>query len=677
MAEIIQFVPKRDADARENLAEFIRRCKLELTVFGDNLAWDENYWPSAGISFGNLDQKSWVLAEKNVLQQPFLEFAKAYLRYQQGHKPTQSKTEIRALKCLEHALISSFRRADISDLNIAVLDHAAIITRNQFSSGLAYHAGRELARLASFVSEKQIVAAQFDWKSPNSRPTDTVRTGEKAKKRREEKLPNKDALNALAEIFSGKPTTPRDIFTSSVCAMLLCAPSRVSEVLSLPVDCEVWETKRDGSKAYGWRFQPGKGGLPYIKWIPKTMESLAHEAIRRIRSLTNEARNIAKWHEKNPAHFYRHRDCPSVQEDHLLSIVETSLAIGIPAENLQYCRIELRRIGLSDEEGGNTLAILNEWVRSKLPKDFPWFDRVRDLKYSNALFCLQAKQLRSDMGASPVIVWKPTNNTVNDNLFTKKGKDGYKRSSIFDRNGFNDGREVLLKVTSHQFRHLLNTMAQRGGLSQSEIARWSGRVDMKQNRAYDHMTEFELVDMIRSHDSSLSLDRPLEEIAEQVAAKMPMTRQEFNTLTMPTAHVSEYGFCVHDFTMSPCQRFRDCLNCTEQVCVKGDRRLDRIKGRYADVKHLKDQAEQEIVDGTAGADRWYEIHDLTQKRLKELIEILENPDIQDGAIIKLRNENEFSPLRRAVETRLGSRKVSSKESPLLEEMRKMLGGGLG
>ncbi|EKD74304.1 MAG: hypothetical protein ACD_45C00005G0009 [uncultured bacterium] len=54
-------------------------------------------------------------------------------------------------------------------------------------------------------------------------------------------------------------------------------------------------------------------------------------------------------------------------------------------------------------------------------------------------------------------------------------------------------RENSTPIDTHQFRHLLNTMAQRDGLSQSEIARWSGRADIKQNRVYDHMSEFELV----------------------------------------------------------------------------------------------------------------------------------------------------------------------------------------
>ncbi|MDE2420851.1 MAG: integrase [Gammaproteobacteria bacterium] len=676
MAEIIQFVPKKSAEVAENLNDFIQRCRFELTVFDANLDWDANNWPSAGVSFGNLEHKSRILAVENVMKPPFIEFAKAYFRYRQGHNPTTAKGEMTALKCLERALESSHGRADILDLNMAVLDEAATLARERYAAGSAYHAGRELAELALFVSEKRLTHSWLDWKNPNQRPTDTIRTGKKAKEIREKKLPNEEALDNLAEIFAYNPTKPRDIFTSSVCAMLLCAPSRVSEVLSLPFDCEVWETQRNGKKVYGWRFQPGKGGSPMIKWIPESMESIAQEAIKRVKLLTNEARAIAKWHEANPELFYRHKNCPDVSEDQPLSVVDASLALGITVSTERQCRRELRRFKLSDQEGGNTLSSLNKWVRNDLPKDFPWFDKARGLRYSDALFCLQAKQLRPDMPASPVMVWQPTNNTVNDDLETFQDGE-YARPSLFDRFNNNTESANALKMTSHQFRHLLNTMGQRGGLSQSAIARWSGRADMKQNRTYDHMTEYELVDMLRTHDPALSLDRSLEEVANQIAAKLPMTRQEFNALTIPTAHVTEYGFCVHDFTMSPCQRFRDCLNCTEQVCVKGDRRITRLKDRYADVQRLTSQAEAEISKGTAGADRWYQIHHLTEMRLKDLIAILENPEIQDGAIVKLRNANEFSPLRRAVEAKLGATKVESTDRSMLEDMRNLLGGGLG
>jgi len=672
LADIIQFVPRHQRATEGNLVEFIRVCRAELTVFGANLDWSANYWPAAGVSFRNLDQKARNLDPANVMKQPFLDFAKAYFRYQQGHKPTGAKNETRALRCLERALIERREGTDLQYIDLAMLDRAAVLARAQYSAGMACHVGRELARLASFLSEKNLISTRLDWKSPINRPSDTVRTGKKAQEEREKKLPASEALDALAGIFAKNPKESRDIFTTSTTALLLCAPSRVSEVLALPEDCEVWETKRDGTRACGWRFQPGKGGAPMIKWIPDAMVSVAQEAIRRIRELTKEGRHIASWLENNPEKFYRHGGCPQVPEDQPLTILETAAALGIHYENEGYCRTELLRLGLSGRDRVNSLASLNRWVHARLPDGFPWFDKQRGVRFSEALFCLQDKQLRMDTSASVFMVWKPKANTLNFDLQTREINPGYLSSSIFDRHGYNADRQNPLKVTTHQFRHLLDTMAQRGGLSQSEIARWSGRVDIKQNRVYDHMSEFELVDMLRHHDVALTLDRPLEEIAEQIASQIPMTRQEFNTLTIPTAHVTEYGFCIHDYVMAPCQRFRNCLNCSEQVCIKGDRRLDRIRARYAQVKELKERAEREIAEGSAGADRWYDIHALTEKRLAALITILEDPSIKDGAIVRLRNEHEFSPLRRAVEAKAEAGRLSEDQQPLLDGLRGLL-----
>lgn len=669
MADIVHFVPRHERSVEENLAEFIRVCRDELTVFGAGLDWSANYWPSAGISFGNLDQRTRKLRPANRFLQPFMEFAKAYIRYQQGHRPTSALIEMRALKCLERALVDRGGEVALSQVNGAVFDRAAVLARGYFSVGMAYHAGRELERLCQFLGEKHLTSTRLNWKNPHQRPADTVRTGRKALKERERKLPAEDVLDALADIFSMDPRAPRDIFTTCVTATLLCAPSRVSEVLSLREDCEVWETKRDGTRAYGWRFQPGKGGAPMIKWVPDAMATVAQEAVRRIRVMSAEARRIAAWLEENPNTFYRHVACPQVLEDAPLAAHQVAAALGMVFDTESRVWVELRRFQVPVTEGNISLAGLNRWLRGRLPEDFPWYDKLRGLKYSDALFCLQAKQLRSDMPASPCMVWKPTVNVFNNDLGPRELGGGHVSRSIFDRHGYNKGREHPLKATSHQFRHLLNTMAQRGGLSQSAIARWSGRTDVKQNRVYDHMSEFELVDMLRSHDIGLTLDRPLQEIADHITQQLPITRQEFNTLSMPTAHVTEYGFCVHDFVMSPCQKFRDCLNCSEQVCIKGDARLARIRVRHEQVKQLLLRAEQEIAQGSAGSDRWYEIHLLTEKRLRGLIAILEDTSLQDGTIVRLRNEHEFSPLRRAVEAKAGAGVLHEGEQLLLNELR--------
>lgn len=74
------------------------------------------------------------------------------------------------------------------------------------------------------------------------------------------------------------------------------------------------------------------------------------------------------------------------------------------------------------------------------------------------------------MPKSPIMIWHPTNNTINHDLQSREASPEYLVPSIFDRHGFNTQENSKLKANSHQFRHLLKTMAQRCGLSQSEIS---------------------------------------------------------------------------------------------------------------------------------------------------------------------------------------------------------------
>jgi hypothetical protein len=92
------------ADRRQteagNLAKFINLARNELTVFGSDLNWDADYWKSAGVTFANLDQKSRSYNSNNSLNPSFRDFAKAYYRYQQGHRPTKNTIIVIMLRCL-------------------------------------------------------------------------------------------------------------------------------------------------------------------------------------------------------------------------------------------------------------------------------------------------------------------------------------------------------------------------------------------------------------------------------------------------------------------------------------------------------------------------------------------------------------------------------------------------
>ncbi|EID8805276.1 integrase, partial [Escherichia coli] len=253
-----------------------------------------------------------------------------------------------------------------------------------------------------------------------------------------------------------------------------------------------------------------------------------------------------------------------------------------------------------------------------------------------------------------------------------------KHTSIFDRHRYHAVNGEPVKLTSHQARHLLNTIAQRGGLSNLEIAKWSGRADVKQNRTYNHMTEYELVGMAERLDSSKALFGP----AGEVAKHFPVTMLEFNTLEHAAVHVTEYGYCVHDYTIGPCEKFRDCINCNEQVCIKGEDTeiLDRIKKRLVTLEQMLCIADEAVESGEMGADRWYQYHKKTVTRLRELVAILENPDIENGAQIKLRG-NDFSQLRRVVAktsiVAIEQKGKESEEAVMLDDLKTLLGGGLG
>lgn len=688
MDNLFYFKSKSSKKSEENLLDFIYRCKNNLTVFGEDLKWDYPVWAKVA-TFSKLGSKSRVFRPHYAMDKDFMDFAKSYLRYQQGHKPTKEKQEMYALKAIEAALVHFFGNGCISKINLSVLNKSMELAGDFYSAGSLYKCGREIERLAKFLTTNKLVSAKLDdWKSPQKRPDDSVRTGAAAKKEREKKLPNEAALNAIAEIFANNPTNNRDIFVTSIFAILMSAPSRISEVLSLPADCEYIEKDKNGVERYGLRFFSGKGYEGDIKWIPSVMVDITKEAIRRIKKETQPARDFALWLENNSDKFYRinnndefnsnvnsnfntdsntklnskvpqhkkNKDKHKHYEDNeLLTTSQVCKELGVDYENSKAdaCAY-LKNYGFKTEDNSYTLKTLWKDILKTLPDDYIWFNKEQKIKFSNALFCMKRNQLHATRGEIFHSLYRP------DHCFFNKDVSGADHSrNIFTRNGYKDENGNPITIRSHQIRHLLNTIAQRGGLSNQEIAKWSGRADVKQNRVYNHMSEFEMVKMAEAVDITKGFSVAS---MEPIPTNLPVSTQEFNLLETGAVHITEYGYCVHDYTMSPCNKFRDCLNCTEQVCVKGSSvKLEIMKERLQRQEQTYQKVKQSMDEDETGADRWLEHHYKTLVRLKDLIAILENPEIPDGSQIKLRG-NDFSYLSRVMD------KEESKYLPINKEL---------
>jgi predicted nucleic acid-binding Zn-ribbon protein len=80
--------------------------------------------------------------------------------------------------------------------------------------------------------------------------------------------------------------------------------------------------------------------------------------------------------------------------------------------------------------------------------------------------------------------------------------------------------------------------------------------------------------------------------------------------------------------MAPCQMHRDCLNCGEQVCVKGEPEKERrVREAHAEATRLVAMADQAAADGELGACEWAEHHGAQLARITALLDILDDPAV--------------------------------------------------
>lgn len=669
MTNVFLFKSKAQVVASENISDFVRQCRDDMTAFGDVISWDHWIWPKLA-SFTVLGTSGRSSNPEDKMAEPFMSFAKAYFRYQQGHNPTGTKNEIKALKLLERVLSEVNGVPDILDLTPNILDQASAMAREHFSAS-AYQAGRELKRLAEFVTAHRLVHGNCgDWTNPINRPADNNKIGKKGKELRDKRLPKDEAIMAMADIFAQNPEGPKDIFTSSVFALLMSAPSRITEILTLPVDCWEEQLDKDGEMRYGLRFFSGKGYGGNIKWISTPMVPIAKEAIRRLIPLTSQGRELSEWIVANPGDIYRYESCPQVGQNVPLTRFQACAALNLQPVSFSEAGSKLLPYKFLNVDS-ITLAEILDYSSSRMPADFPWVNEKAGVSYADALFSMTANTLHSTRASVPFIPWRPSVNIVNNDFSPREGLEHHQ--SIFDRYGYLHADGSRMKITTHQLRHLLDTMGQRGGLSEEEIARWAGRADAKQNRTYNHMTEIEKVEQLEQFQLKSAFD-----YGQQLIHHEPVSKEEFELMPKGAAHISIYGFCVHDFTMSPCGKVRDCTNCDEHVCVKKeDERKARIVKRHDDVEAQVSAARHGVNQGLYGADRWLEHHELSLARLDELIGILKDPNVPDGSLIKLKNDNAFSHLRRA----LGAKKQSyiaenqqSDDADVVDDLLLMMGG---
>lgn len=684
MDNLIYFPSEKIQSPYSEIKRFIDFVK-QLSELNEDIRFHENYWKGE-VNFVKTGISSKDRSPENLLHHSILEFAKAYVKYQRIKSKLKTQDTILSIRAIEQICLDRYGEVDLTKLVIADFDLAAENAKENYKASSAYHVGRHLKILLDFLRQLKILALP-DWKSPIKKPSEkSIVLDAESEEHRASKLPDEDAIFALADIFSRKDSelSDRDIFVTSAVSLLLAAPERASELFFLKHNCiheEEVQTLSKSSlgliaddsnieKVLGIRWYAQKNYGHDIKYIPSAMIPTVKRAIERLITMSEKPRYLAYLLETSEK-FPRHELCPDVADNKLLSCVEVLRAMGFDeslystTRNARMAALSFLRVrGIPSEDYVVSLEDLNKILRSRLPKGFPYVpfstgNGVR-IKWSEALFCCFANQFHRDKQTIYSELWMPHIDTLNEDLSPTKKKLKRKDElsnvqSIFQRWGYGD-----YSMSTHQFRHLLNTIANTNGMDSMLLAKWSGRADMKQNRVYDHTSvedrNFSLIEMQKNEVGTVNTDSTF---TFQIAT--PRTLQELNTKTTLSMHTTEFGFCTHSYIDEPCLKYRNCLNCTEHVCIKGDdEKKKRLQDRLRKEKILWAKDKEAVSKNVTGAAVWLEMRELTIQRCEQMIALLDDPNIPDGSPLSLPSSEDVTHLD------LAYQKAGRKRIPVIE-----------
>ncbi|MFA6015687.1 MAG: hypothetical protein WC742_11535 [Gallionellaceae bacterium] len=678
LAEIIYFQPRAELSARQNLSDFISHCRNKLTLYEEQGGFTSNKWifvegnRSYAMAFSKYSEVNNPY-QFEPLDEPFLTFAKARVRYTQSERQVKSiGNQMIILRQVHDALIEVHGKADVLQTDGLVMDKVRELTDLRYSeSDLRYRLGQQMELLYEFLRKKAIVPTLPEWSNPWGRARSKAeRTDSESRKWQEERCPSLHQMTAIADCFS-RAVTKEDQYWSSVLTLLMFAPSRAGELPGLVVDC-LHETE-NGRLGVRWYGEKGFGDT--IKWVPDVMRETVIEAHRRLVEIGAPARAAAKFAYDNPDVFYRHEECITplgFPADRPLSAQEFAHAMNFGQATLHALK------DINNEATAWHLLGLGKWIKKLRSHGNPTYQQLAqytqneyehkewplilnsDRPVWESLLLIRDREFHNDFKPRGFSWLTPSVNQINWQLAPR---DGLKNptKTLFQRFGIVDEDGSEIRLTSHQLRVWLSTNAERGGMDSWQLSKWAGRARIQDNRHYDLRTPEEREDQVRA--VMLLTERPT--ALEAIKLNLPVSYQDLGLIRIGIADMTEYGMCTHDYAMSPCTKGGECMTCKEHVCIKGmPRTLERIKRLEGLVASQFEKAKSDAESGVFGADRWethlgWKLAHIRTQRMR-----LESDDTQEGAILWIPPEHDPSPIRRSLDHR--SYKTKTDENGLVD-----------
>ncbi len=220
--------------------------------------------------------------------------------------------------------------------------------------------------------------------------------------------------------------------------------------------------------------------------------------------------------------------------------------------------------------------------------------------------------------------------------------------SIFERFDIREEDGTLCRMSSHQFRHWINDVADKGGLPTDTLTRWMGRDNPRDTEAYKHATMEERLRWVKEGIQSEKFHGTMADVYFELPEG---ERDVFLDGQIQAVHFSPMGLCLHDFAVEPCPYHLNCVcGCPDYLRTKGHQREHQylLDVQRNTEKALINAQQATAQTGSEIAEAWVAHHKKTLLGIQQALSVDNDESLVVGDFISPMSVNEQITKRRSI-----------------------------
>jgi len=644
-------------ECSRNLAEFIDQEKMNFNSLNLKTEWSETHW----------NCKDWLFSRNNFyllpftkltspdvgLPLPYSDFAKAVVVHIQRTRDAGiNSCQKYLIEC--RRLFQSMEYQNISnpcDLKRFHFDRALELLEEAGYRNM-YDAASTLKVIASIVDKYKITLRSIEFNhsykvtSTRNSYVPISEMGSDKARAEDEKLPSLEAFKAYAQCTNNPIDDDEEVLLRTI-DLLIVMGQRGNEVTLIPFDCWVEqdrigkngkpETDINGKNMVevGIRYYPEKKLQAKTHWLAQQDIPFARRAVDRLKYLTSEARQTAKWQEENDEKLWSYGDEEEVSDEVVLKFLQhenfDKLAMYLLHNKIKPTRmLNEQHSRQPGQKGGIRFKHKRMYRAGDIPALFKVnHSQLQQRKGNNLTTILKTSDILSvffkiQRGSFKNKLW-PIRITLAQ---INKALGSIGDDSIFDRRNLTELDGSRIALTSHQPRHWRNTIYEMSGMTNVQQALALGRQRLDQNKTYQHTSILEKTSLHRAflsfrnnqnriqflHDSIKNgvITGELSDMYHEIKQLDGESDAQMFLDTHATAlHITPFGGCTHDFSLNPCPKHLECYNgCGHLHRTNSDVETENLSALIKSSRQALTLM-QKSGEGDFGSDKW--TMDLQQK----------------------------------------------------------------